>query len=403
MDTSPPAAPPQFGTDQSLGLLRHGYQFWELLRARRAQEVVQARLLHERVTVVRGAEAATFFYEEPDTERSSALPKSLVGPLFGQGAVHTLDGPPHAHRKALFNDHLTAYAVADVVADVTASWDTASFGEAEFGIYDDVAPILFRAGCRWVGLDIQNAETRTKDMVSMVDGFGAPTLRQLRARMARRRTNAWVAEQVRESRRSPAGDSVVDAVARHRDASGKLLDERTAAVEIINLVRPLVAVSWLVAGLARAFDSRPDVREDVLAERVSAMEVAQEVRRTAPFVPFLATRATRDLTWDGAIIPAGTLLVMDVWGTNHDSAVWHDPHRFNPMRFRTTPVTPYNLIPQGGGDRHTGHRCPGEDLTLAVLIALVPRVAALRARVIGDGPGLRRMPPEPACTLRIVG
>jgi fatty-acid peroxygenase len=317
--------------------------------------------------------------------------------------VHTLDGEAHAHRKAMFNSHLDAYAVADVVADVAGQWDMAagSWGR-EIDIFEEVAQILFRTGARWVGLPDSSAPERAKDMLALVDGFGAPSLRQIRARRARRRTDAWVIDQVRQARSAASdGPSVLEAVAAHRGLDGGLLDEHTAAVEIINLVRPLVAVSWLVSGMALAYDTWPSVRESVLDESVTSMEMAQETRRFHPFVPFLANRPTRDLSWDGVTVPAGTLLAIDVWGTNHDPRTWDAPTAFDPTRFRTTPVTPYNLIPQGGGDRHTGHRCPGEDLTLAVLMTLAPRVAALRGRVVEGRPDLRRMPPRPRCLLRL--
>jgi fatty-acid peroxygenase len=35
------------------------------------------------------------------------------------------------------------------------------------------------------------------------------------------------------------------------------------------------------------------------------------------------------------------------------------------------------LIPQGGGDPRTGHRCPGEQLTVALLSALAVRLARM--------------------------
>ncbi len=37
------------------------------------------------------------------------------------------------------------------------------------------------------------------------------------------------------------------------------------------------------------------------------------------------------------------------------------------------------LVPQGGGDPRTGHRCPGEQITVAVLAALAVRLARLEA------------------------
>lgn len=398
--TGTATAPPSFGRDRSLGLLRRGYTFWQDERERQGTEIVQARLLHERVTVVRGAEAARFFYGEPRLARSSALPTAPVGPLFGSGPVHLLDGEAHRHRKSLFTSLLDAEAVDEVRQAVGHGWEStrADRPAGSENLFDRTAQVLLRAGCRWVGLPDPADRTAdvARDMLAMVDGFGAPGPRLLRARRARRRTDAWVEEQVRAVRADPSvRPSPLRTVAFFEDEHGQLLPEHTAAVEVINLVRPLVAVSWLVSGMALAFDADPQLRTGVLSGSITPMEMAQETRRSHPFVPFLAARATADLVHGGVLVPRGTLLVLDVWGTDHDPRVWRSPRAFDPRRFRSTVVTPDNLVPQGGGDRITGHRCPGEDLTLMTLTELAPRLACEPVSVTGRRPGLRRMPPAP--------
>ncbi|KJK46813.1 hypothetical protein UK23_22240 [Lentzea aerocolonigenes] len=47
-------------------------------------------------------------------------------------------------------------------------------------------------------------------------------------------------------------------------------------------------------------------------------------------------------------------------GQDHDSRLWTDPHRFDPRRFLDRAIGARDLVPQGAGDPHTGHRCPGE-------------------------------------------
>src|SRR3712207_8694839 len=62
-------------------------------------------------------------------------------------------------------------------------------------------------------------------------------------RSARGRREAWLArlvEDVRSGAATVPDGSVVDVVARHRDADGERLDPRTAAVEVLNVVRPTV-------------------------------------------------------------------------------------------------------------------------------------------------------------------
>jgi cytochrome P450 len=59
---------------------------------------------------------------------------------------------------------------------------------------------------------------------------------------------------------------------------------------------------------------------------------------------------------------------------------------------------PFELIPQGGGDPGTGHRCPGEQIVVAVLAALAQRLARLHCHLPAQdlGISLRRIPALPA-------
>lgn len=178
-------------------------------------------------------------------------------------------------------------------------------------------------------------------------------------------------------------------------------------METLNLLRPLVAVSWLVSMGVRALEDLAVLRGRLAGGGISPIWVAQEVRRVYPFAPALAATPTADLVWRGVEVPAGSLLVFDVWATDHDPdphAFDPDPapHAFDPDRFATADPTPYDLVPQGGGEVSTGHRCPGEDLTLAVLATLLRALAVARVRV-GNGTGVRldRMPPDPSCRVRV--
>ncbi len=49
--------------------------------------------------------------------------------------------------------------------------------------------------------------------------------------------------------------------------------------------------------------------------------------------------------------------MLDIYGTNHDPKIWDNPDLFNPSRFKNWKGSPFNFIPQGGGDYWLGHRC----------------------------------------------
>ena len=46
---------------------------------------------------------------------------------------------------------------------------------------------------------------------------------------------------------------------------------------------------------------------------------------------------------------------------------WEEPGAFRPERFRDWDQSAFSLVPQGGGDYDTGHRCAGEWLTIALM------------------------------------
>ncbi|WP_030244746.1 cytochrome P450 [Streptomyces sp. NRRL S-455] len=370
--------------DSSLALLTKGYTWLPDRRRRTTAPLVRARLMGQHAVALHGPEAVRFFYDERHVERGTALPGPVLSTLFGHGAVHTLDGRDHRVRKEMFLSLLTgAEAVAGLVDRVGLVWDEAvqSWSGRRIVLFDEASRVLTRGVCHWAGVPLDDAGPLARDMVAMVDGFATPGPRHWRARRARARSEAWLGQLVEEVRAgsvtAPAG-SALDAVVRHRDADSRLLDPHTAAVELINVIRPTVAVAWFVSYAGHALRSRPGIRERLKGDDLSyAVAFAHELRRFYPFAPFVGGRAVTDLEWQGEPIPSGTMVLLDVFGQNHDPALYDDPYSFEPRRFLERPPARDELIPQGGGDRAAGHRCPGEDVTIALLRALGPRLARL--------------------------
>ncbi|MFE9676652.1 cytochrome P450 [Streptomyces sp. NPDC006259] len=375
--------------DSSLPLLAKGYAWLPDRRRRTASPVVRTRLMGQHAVALHGPDAVRFFYDERHVERGTALPGPVLSTLFGHGAVHTLDGGAHRARKDMFLSLLTGpQAVAGVVEEVTKAWDEAVpswSGRPSVVLFDEVSRVLTRGVCRWAGIPLDDADQVARSMVAMVDGFATPGPRHWRARRARARSEAWLGRLVEDVRDgdavAPAG-SALDVVVRHRDADGRLLDPHTAAVELLNVIRPTVAVCWFVSYAGHALHRGPAIRERLCQDDSAyAVAFAHELRRFYPFAPFLGGRAVTDLEWRGEPIPSGALVLLDVYGQNHDPELWTDPYTFAPERFLGRPPERDELVPQGGGDRSSGHRCPGEDITIALLSALGPRLARLEYAV----------------------
>ncbi|WP_433272196.1 cytochrome P450 [Actinosynnema sp. CS-041913] len=349
--------------DQTAALLAHGYRWLPGLRRDAPAGVAHTRVLGQRAAVLCGPEAARYFYDEDHVQRRTAIPGPVLSTLFGHGAVHTLDSVEHRRRKALFLSVLTPGGVADLAAHACEAWDDAVASwrpGRDVVLFDAASRVLTRAVCRWAGVPLDDAVAR--DVTAMVDGFATPGPRHWRARKARDRRERWLAGLIEEARSGvePASArSALDEVAHHRDAGGGLLDSRVAAVELLNVLRPTVAVCWFVMFAGHALHRWPAHRERLASgEPEFATAFAHELRRFYPFAPFLGGRAVRDLEWRGEPIPAGSLVLLDVFGQHHDAGLWGDPYAFRPQRFVDRPVGAFDLIPQGGGDPATRSSLP---------------------------------------------
>jgi fatty-acid peroxygenase len=391
--------------DQTFLVALKGYAWLPDLRRRTNGRPVEVRVLGQRAVGIGGPEAARFFYEHGNLERHSALPHPVVATLFGEGAVHTLDGDAHRARKAIFVDLLMGDGVQRLAEMADEEFEVAARrwrGGPEFSLFDETAGIITAAVSRWTG--VPKDLGLPADLIAMVDGFATLGPRHARALAARRRREAWLAALIEDVRREPGPRSPLASIARHAE-NGRLLDSRTAAVEVLNIIRPAAAVSWLVAFAAHALDRWPDQGERLREGGDDyARAFAHEVRRFYPFTPFLGGRAVRDLRFQGTDIPAGTLVLLDVYGQHHDERVWPEPYAFRPERFLGRPIGEFELIPQGGGDPRTGHRCPGEQITIALLSTLAQRLAGLDYYLPPQRTGidLSRIPARPRDKIKMV-
>lgn len=400
--------------DQSVPMLAQGYAWLPDRRRAAGRDTVRTRLLGVRQTLgVEGPAGARFVYDEDHVRRSGALPEPVVSTLFGHGAVHTLDGEAHRVRKAMFVHLLMGEGTGDLVDRVGAAWDAAArrwAGQPRVVLMDEAARVLTRGVCDWAAVPVTDEEVPAlaRDLTTLVDGFATGAPRHWRARRVRQRREAWLAgivDEVRTGRRAAPAGSVLAVVAAHRDSDGELLEPRVAAVELLNVIRPTVAVCWFVGFAAHALHRWPESRDRLRSgDRAFATAFAHEVRRYYPFAPFIGGRAPQEVEWDGERVPAGSMVLLDLFGQNHDPDLFPEPYAFRPERFLDETgagvrrIGPWELVPQGAGDPRTGHRCPGEDLTVGLLADLAVRLARLEYTLPDQDLdiSLRRIPARPA-------
>ena len=380
-------------------LLRHGYGGVELdRRARAGGDTYATRMLGRKAVVVRGTAGAELFYDETAVRRTGAIPFPLRGLLFGRGAIHGLDDEAHDVRKQLFFEILAPERVHALMASTTARLEerVAGWTDRSVRVYDELVEVYGQSVIEWAGLDESPDSARrwSHELARIVDGFGGDPKAYPRGWVARVRGDRWArrhVQAVRHGRHLPPADSALALLAASE------LDDTTAAVELLNVLRPTVAVAWLGAWAALYLDEAPRWRAELRSPTTGTHHVAfgEEVRRCTPFVPVLAGKIRRPVRHEGIALHEGERIVLDVWGTDQASGQWQEPGTFSPERFLREEPGPFDFLPQGGG-LPTGHRCPGEPFTVLLLAETVRVLAGVDHRVASSHQvDLARMPTLP--------
>ncbi|MEC5222738.1 cytochrome P450 [Bacillus atrophaeus] len=362
--------------DNSLAMMREGYLFIKNRVDRYQSDLFETRLLGQKAICMSGEEAAKVFYDPERMKRNGALPKRLLKTLFGVDAIQTMDGDAHTHRKLLFMSLMTPphqKRLAELAMDqwlaALSKWE----GAEKVELFEEAKNVLCKIACQWAGVPLEESEVkeRADDFSAMVDAFGAVGPRQWKGRRARPRAEEWIRdiiENVRAGKTEAEKGTALYEMAFHTELDGSRLDTQMAAVELINVLRPIVAISTFITFSALALHNHPEYKEKLKSGNGDDLEMfVQEVRRFYPFGPFLGAQARKDFVWNQCEFKEGMLVLLDLYGTNHDARLWEDPNEFRPERFKDRKDQLFDLIPQGGGDPAKGHRCPGEGITIEVM------------------------------------
>lgn len=378
--------------DSTLAFLREGYTFISARCDALGADLFTSRLGLVPVTFLRGAEAAELFYGGDRFTRRRAMPPQAQRLLQDKGSVQLLDGRAHRHRYEAFLSLMGPEAMARLGDLFEEEWRAAERrwrGRARIVLHEEAREVLTRTVCRWAEVPLAEDEvaTRTRQFALMVDNAPRPGPPNWYARARRRSTERWAAgiiERARSGQLAPAPGTAAHVFAHHRELDGQLLPAETAAVELINVLRPTVAVARFLVFAAVALHEYPQWREAFAAGEESDLEpFAQEVRRYYPFFPAVTGRATESFEWRGHRFTEGDLVMLDLYGTCHDPRLWEDPYSFQPERFRGWgwDEHPYTLVAQGGGRHGNSHRCPGEWSTVELIKRAVRLLAASDADV----------------------
>lgn len=362
--------------DCSRALLADPYRFIGKRCRHHASDVFEARILLQSTLCLSGPRAAELFYDQGRFQRQGAAPEPLRATLFGKGTVQGLDGADHRRRKALFMAMTMPARVNDLNEAAAREWlrrAPAWAGRGPMALYPALQELLTRAVCAWAGVPLPEADVarRCRQLAALFDQAAAVGPGHLHSRLARLQAESWLGRLVRDiraGRLEVPNNSAAHAVAWHQNSDRTLLAPRIAAAELLNVLRPTVAVSVFMVFTAHALHLHPEWREAIGTGNPAYLECfAQEIRRWYPFFPAIVARVREDFDWNDFRFSRGRRVLLDLYGTNHDPRSWDEPESFRPERFLEATPTAFNFIPQGGGNAYSGHRCPGEGIAMALM------------------------------------
>jgi fatty-acid peroxygenase len=375
--------------DSTFAFLREGYRFIGNRCDRLKSDLFTTRLMLRKVTCMRGPAAAEQFYREGRFTRRGAMPATVLTLLQDRGSVQTLDGSEHRHRKQMFMLMMSPASVTRGREIFRDEWQRSArrWRDKTVVLHDRVGEILTRTGLRWCGLDpeLSDALKRAQEFQAMIDGAGSIGPRQIKGQFLRARSEAWarsVFRDIRSGALRPGEESPAAAIIAYRDPEGRPLPASVAAVELINLLRPITAITRFVVFAAHALYEHPEWRDRLASagdEEVRAF--VQEVRRFYPFFPVIGGRVIEPFSWRGHRFAQGDWVLLDLYGTNRHPDGWEEPEAFRPERFLAWEEDAHSFVAQGGGGFLRGHRCPGEWLTIGLMIEAVRLLVAMEYEV----------------------
>ncbi|XP_034533589.1 cytochrome P450 4F3 [Notolabrus celidotus] len=254
---------------------------------------------------------------------------------------------------------------------------------------------------------------RFKRALNIVHGFTKEVVQKRRALISQQKET--------QTRSSPQRrKDFVDIILMTEDEDGQGLTDEEIQAEANTFMfaghdTTASAICWTLYNLARHDHYQEKCRQEVvdLMQERERQDIAWEDLSNLPFttmcireslrlhppVQAVTRKYTQDMTLPGdRTVPKGAICLVSIYGTQHNPAVWTNPHEFDPLRFdpaNTEERASHAFIPFSSGPRN----CIGQKFALAELRVVVA-LTLLRFRLtLGVNPdleassgGVRRLP-----------
>ena len=367
--------------DSTLAFLREGYAFVSGQCDALGSDAFETRIMLQKVVCARGPDAARLLYGPAPLTRVGSMPATVLRLLQDKGSVQQLDDAAHLHRKSLFVAQLMERErVERLAALFRQSWLAALpawRASGEVDLFAECNGLLTRAALEWAEIPDGwfDPDALARELAAMVEHaghFGAATFATLWSRNTVERRLEDLVLAVRQGRVAAARASVLSAMANQTHIEGHPVDARTCGVELINVLRPITAVSRYIVYAAMALERYPAWRERFAGGEDGEIEpFVEEVRRLYPFFPVVGAVARAPFEWAGREWEKGQWFLLDLYGTTHDPRHFPSPEKFCPARGISWRDQDYTFVPQGAGVTATTHRCPGEKITVRLIVESV--------------------------------
>lgn len=359
-------------------LFDKGYNFLMELREELDTPVVKVKFLTEEIIAVYGEEAARKFYDPIKFKREGAMPRPLLKPLFGEDAVQTLDGKEYNHRKKYFMDLMTPERMEDYrkIVDQNLSEELAK-KHGEFNLFDLANSVLFDSIAEWSGIkledyDSEEVETLVKNQISMISNEISSPTNPVKGITDVNELEEWGMKLIKEARENPdpeKEDRALYVFANATDFEEELLPIQLAAIELLNIIRPTVRLSVWMTLMGHALFAKEDIYEELKADFDHLQDpFIQEMRRYYPYLPALPAISIDNVEINGYHIPKDSWVILDLYGTNHDSRTIDHPEDFDIKRYIDQSKDlfyeeEYEMIAQTGGKQSEMYHRANESIT----------------------------------------
>jgi cytochrome P450 len=314
------------------------------------------------VVVVLGGEAISTVFANRDGAFSSAEGWDyFIGPFFNRG-VMLMDAPEHRqHRlimqQAFTRPRLRGYleAMHPAIGRGISGWPT----DGELHVYTalkqltlDIATEVFMGGTLGAeadGLNRAFVDAVVAGQALIRADVPIPGAKWHRGIASRRRLEAHFRAQV-PAHRAAGGDDLFSVLCHAESEEGERFSDEDIVNHMIFVLMAAhdtstITLAMMIYELAREPEWQARLRAESEAlgtetpsfEQLDGLEsmdlVFRETLRINPPVGMVARRTVTDVALDGRFVPAGTLLMLEIYPTHRMEPWWEDPDRFDPTRF----------------------------------------------------------------------